>query len=44
LMLALEEARKSYEEGGLPIGAVMVETGRSSPQGITEISPAISIF
>jgi cytosine/creatinine deaminase len=27
MRLALEQAQKSYEEGGLPIGAVMVEDG-----------------
>jgi cytosine/creatinine deaminase len=27
MKLALEQARKSYAEGGLPIGAVMVENG-----------------
>jgi creatinine deaminase len=33
LLLALEEAKKSYEEGGLPIGAVMVEDGRVIASG-----------
>lgn len=33
LLLALEEAKKSYEEGGLPIGAVMVENGRVIASG-----------
>lgn len=28
MTLALEQAQKSYREGGLPIGAVMVESGR----------------
>lgn len=28
MALALEQARKSYDEGGLPIGAVMVADGR----------------
>ena len=27
MALALEQARKSYEEGGVPVGAVMVEKG-----------------
>ncbi len=33
MRLALEQARKSYEEGGLPIGAVMVEDGRVIARG-----------
>src|SRR5262245_24997798 len=28
MRLAYEQAKKSYDEGGLPIGAVMVEDGR----------------
>ncbi|ACF11025.1 CMP/dCMP deaminase zinc-binding [Chlorobaculum parvum NCIB 8327] len=28
MALALEQARKSYEEGGVPVGAVMVENGK----------------
>jgi len=33
MTLAYEQARTSYEEGGLPIGAVMVEHGRVIAQG-----------
>lgn len=28
MKLALQEAKKGYEEGGVPVGAVMVENGR----------------
>ncbi|AAM71830.1 MAG TPA: nucleoside deaminase [Chlorobaculum sp.] len=28
MALALEQARKSYDEGGVPVGAVMVENGK----------------
>jgi cytosine/creatinine deaminase len=28
MALALEQARKSYEEGGVPVGAVMIENGK----------------
>jgi len=28
MALALEQARKSYEEGGVPVGSVMVENGK----------------
>lgn len=31
--LALEQARRSYDEGGLPIGAVMVESGQVIARG-----------
>ncbi|HEX7181507.1 MAG TPA: nucleoside deaminase [Thermoanaerobaculia bacterium] len=33
MTLALEQAEKSYREGGLPIGAVMVEEGRVVGRG-----------
>lgn len=33
LKLALQEAEKSYKEGGLPIGAVMVENGKVVASG-----------
>ena len=33
MKLALEQAQKSYDEGGLPIGAVMVEDGRVIARG-----------
>ncbi len=33
MRLALEEARKSFEEGGVPVGAVMVENGRVIASG-----------
>lgn len=33
LEIALGQARKSYEEGGLPIGAVLVENGSLVAQG-----------
>lgn len=33
MALALEQARKSYEEGGVPVGAVMVENGKVIASG-----------
>ncbi|MBI2241195.1 MAG: nucleoside deaminase [Magnetospirillum gryphiswaldense] len=33
MRLALAQAQKSYDEGGLPIGAVMVENGHVIAQG-----------
>lgn len=33
MRLAFEEARKSYEEGGVPVGAVMVEEGKVIASG-----------
>jgi len=33
MRLALDQARKSYDEGGLPIGAVMVENGNVIAKG-----------
>ncbi|HSH41210.1 MAG TPA: nucleoside deaminase, partial [Arenicellales bacterium] len=33
MSLALEEARKGYEEGGVPVGAVMVENGEVIGRG-----------
>lgn len=33
MRLAYEQARKSYDEGGLPIGAVMVEDGQVIARG-----------
>jgi creatinine deaminase len=33
IQLALQEAKRSYEEGGLPIGAVMVENGQVIASG-----------
>ncbi|NTW55855.1 MAG: nucleoside deaminase [Chlorobiaceae bacterium] len=33
MRLAWEQARKSYEEGGVPVGAVMVENGRVIASG-----------
>jgi cytosine deaminase len=33
MALALEQARKSYEEGGVPVGAVMVEGGKVIASG-----------
>ncbi|NTU58372.1 MAG: nucleoside deaminase [Chlorobiaceae bacterium] len=33
MRLAFEQARKSYEEGGVPVGAVMVENGRVIASG-----------
>jgi len=33
MKLALDQARKSYAEGGLPIGAVMVENGKILAKG-----------
>ncbi|MEM7048351.1 MAG: nucleoside deaminase [Acidobacteriota bacterium] len=33
MQAALEQAQKSYDEGGLPIGAVMVEEGRIIARG-----------
>lgn len=33
MRLALAEARRGYEEGGVPVGAVLVETGRVIARG-----------
>lgn len=33
MRLALEEARQGYREGGVPVGSVLVENGRSVAQG-----------
>jgi cytosine/creatinine deaminase len=33
MRVALEEARRGYDEGGVPVGSVLVENGRSVAQG-----------
>lgn len=33
MRIALEEARQGYHEGGVPVGSVLVENGRSVAQG-----------
>jgi creatinine deaminase len=33
IALALEQARKSYDEGGVPVGAVMIENGKVIARG-----------
>jgi cytosine/creatinine deaminase len=33
MRLALEEARRGYDEGGVPVGSVLVATGRLEAQG-----------
>ena len=33
MRIALEEARQGYREGGVPVGSVLVENGRSVAQG-----------
>lgn len=33
MRVALEEARRGYHEGGVPVGSVLVENGRSVAQG-----------
>ncbi|MGC8774824.1 MAG: nucleoside deaminase [Chlorobaculum sp.] len=36
MALALEQARKSYEEGGVPVGAVMIENGEVLAAGYNQ--------